>query len=328
MASLHKDIHFTADFLSFLRAGLVAQSMFEGAMATLGATSLPHGYGHDAHKAFDKLDGWFRDLEGSLPVFTLSWSSPDSFDAINAMGFLNELKQDLMWLAPLVASALRTPDLTTDREAVKVIVSATLRAAAARHFYHDTLHTLFLRLKAEELAQNAHAEMQVAKAALNNAQAIVDTFSSDSGYHPELCERLRLEAVVVPGDLYALAHNARILLNVYAKDFSFDLAEIPREAAQPWIERGVPAFAAGYWYAYGLTPDEFAQWGSIGIRSAPVAASWKRARFGAQEALEWMQRGIHPLLSMVWRRAGFSAEEALNNLRRGITDPSKAAARG
>ena len=328
MAALHKDLHFTADFLSFLRAGFVAQSVFEGTMSTLGATSLPSNYGHEAHKVFDKLDGWLNDLTSGLPVFTLSWSSPDSFDAINAMGFLTDLKKDLVWLSPLVANALSVADLVGDREAVKLIVSANLRSATARHSYYDTLHSLMVELKAPDLAQQAHAEMQVAKSALSTAQTIVDTFSVESGYHPELCERLRLETIVTPGDLNALAHNARILLNVYAKQFTFELAEIPREIARPWSDNGVPAFAAGYWYAYGLSVDEFAQWSSIGIRSAPIAASWKRVRFAAQEAAEWMQRGIHPLLAMQWKKYGFSAEDALTNLRLGITDPSKVSQRG
>jgi hypothetical protein len=328
MANLHKDLHFTADFLSFLRAGFVAQAVFEGTMSTLGATSLPSNYGQEAHKVFDKLDGWLNDLTSGLPVFTLSWSTPDSFDAINAMGFLTELKNDLMWLSPIVSNALAVPDLVSEREAVKVIVAATLRSATARHSYYETFHSLLVELKAPELAQQAHAEMQVAKSALSNAQTIVDTFSVESGYHPGLCERLRLETIVVPGDLNALAHNARILLNVYAKQFSFDHAEIPREAARPWIDSGVPAFAAGYWHAYGLSADDFAQWASFGIQSAPVAASWIRARFTAQDALEWMRRGIPPLLAMQWRRYGFSAEVALTNLRQGITDPTKAPQRG
>jgi hypothetical protein len=85
----------------------------------------------------------------------------------------------------------------------------------------------------------------------------------------------------------AYAHDARVLLNIYSKEFSYELAEIPAHMAKPWLDMMVPAVAAGYWHAYNFTPQDYARWASVGIRGAPLAAYWRRARFDPEDAVQW-----------------------------------------
>ena len=324
MAPLHKDLHLTAEFLAFMRGGFYSQVMLESAASRLNAAFLQEDYVEGAHKAFDKIDAWLTELEEGMPILSTSWATPDTFDAINAMGLMRDLKRDLMWFAELVDTALTAPDLAADRESSKILAAGIIRSASARLSYIETLNDVFLKLKAPDRAQQFAAELPEARGFLQTANTIVDIFSQDTPYSSELCERLRVEASLVPSSMRAYAHDARVLLNVYSREFTYDLAEIPPHAAKPWLDMNVPAVAAGYWYAYNFTPQDYARWASVGIRGAPLAAYWRRARFDPENAVEWIQQGIPPMIAIEWARAGFDAGRTVAMLRRGITDPSKA----
>jgi hypothetical protein len=324
MAPLNKDLHLTAEFITFLRSGFYGQILFEGALARLESPLLAPDYLDTAHKAFDKIDIWLKDLSTELPIFSTSWTSPETFDAIAAMSFMKELKKDLQWLIPKLELALRTPNLVQDRDAVKLLVAALIRSAAARSSYVETLHTIFSQLKADELAQQVSYEIDGAKEYVNVTQLILDTFSITRTYDPDLCEKLRKEASLTPCDFRAHIHDTNILLNVYAKQFSFDLAEIPRDEEQLWMRRQIPAVPAGYWRAYGFSPEDFLEWRSLGITGAPLAANWRRANFSPQESIPWIREGIPPSLATAWRPSGTEPARVAALLRRGITDPSQA----
>jgi hypothetical protein len=324
MAQLNKDIHLSAEFITLLRAGFYSQILFEGALGKLGLELLPEGYLDGAHKAFDKIDVWIKDITNNLPIFSTSWSSPETFDAISAVSYMRDLKRDLLWLIPQVETALRVPNLAQERDAVKLLVGACVRSAATRNSYAETLSAIFTQLQAKDLAEQVYLEVPAARDYFNVTQIIVDTFSSSGAYTDELCERLRVEASLTPGDFRAHVHDANILLNVYSKEFTFELAEISPDEAQPWIEERIPAVAAGYWRAYELTPEDFIEWKALGITSAPIAANWRRAQFDPKEAVEWIKQGLAPSVALVWRNAGFEPARALSMLQRGISDPSRA----
>jgi hypothetical protein len=324
MATLHKDLHLTTEFLAFLRAGLFAQIMLEGAASRLEASFLPPHYVESAHQGFDKLDMWIKDLEDGLPIFSTSWASPDTFEAISAMRFMKDLKRDLLWFAQIVEDALRIPDLADNHEAVKLLAAGVHRSASTRLAYLETLNATFLKLKAADRAQQSDAEIPEAKGFLQTANTIVDIFSDENQHTQDLCERLRIEASLVPADMRAHAHDARILLNVYAKQFDYELAEIPSADAKAWFDMKIPAVAAGYWYAYRFTPQDFGRWISVGVRGAPIAAYWRRAGFGPDEAVTWIKQGIPPMIAREWSAAGFDASRTVAMIQRGITEPTKA----
>ena len=324
MPSIDKDIRLSAEFLGFLRSSFYAQIIFESAVTRLQSTLLPSNYVDTAHKVFDKLDLWLKEIEENLPLFSLSWNTPDSFDAINAMGFVKDVKTDLLWLIPKVEEALNDPNLPNNPEGTKLLAAAVLRSAATRHSYVETMHDIFFRLKAEDLAQEAFTQIFDAKGYLQNGQALVDLFTNNPPLTPELCDALRIEAALVPGDFRTQIHDAQILLNVYTKEFTYDLAGIPREEAQDWSDNRVPPVAAGYWHAYRFSPEYYFRWSAVGVRGAALAAYWQRAGFEPEDAIGWIQQGLLPTIAAQWARAGFPPERAVSLLQRGITDPTKA----
>ena len=324
MATIHKDLHLTTELLSFLRAGLFSQVMLENAESRLRAAFLPPNYIEAPHKGLEKVDTWIKELEEGLPLLSTSWTTPETFDAISAMGFIKELKRDVLWFGQIVDNALIIPDLVDDRASVKLLAAAVHRSATTRLAYLETLSSIFTTIKAPDRAQAAAAEIPNALAFVQTANTILDIFGVDTPYEPTLCEKLRAEASLAPSDMRAHAHDARIFLNVYAKQFDFELAEIPAQRARPWLEMRIPAVAAGYWYAYGFDPQDYARWASVGIRGAPLAAYWRRARFHPEDAMDWIQQGIPPMVAMEWARAGFDAGRAVAMMRRGIVDPTRA----
>jgi len=324
MATLNKDVHLTAEFVTFLRAGFYGQILFEGALSRLESPLVQSTYLDTAHRGFDKIDVWINDLASELPIFSVGWESPETFDAIAAMSFMRDLKKDIVWLIPQVEVALRSQNLSQNREAVKLLVASLVRSAATRCSYVETLHSIFTKLKAQNYAQQVEFEIEGAREYVQVTQVILDTFASTGVYDYDICEKLRKEASLTPSDFRAHMHDANILLNVYAKEFTYDLAEIPREEAELWIGRQIPAVAAGYWRSYGFSPDEFLEWRRLGVNGAPLAANWRRANFGPEAAIAWIKEGISPVIASQWRSSGLEPPRVAALLKRGITDPAKA----
>jgi hypothetical protein len=324
MAPLDKDVHLTVEFLAFLRAGFYGQIIFQQSLERLGSSYLAPNYLDIAHKAFDKMDSWLKDATQNLPILSTSWAAPETFDAISAFGFMRDLKKELQTVVQPVEQALALPDLAQQRDAVKLLASAVNRSAASRAAFAETLYQLYSQLQAQELAQGVSGELPGAREYFQVGRAIVDTFTTDAAYDIETCERLRIEASLTPGDFRAHIHDANILLNVFAKDFTFELAEFSRSAAQEWIERQIPAVAAGYWAAYKFAPEDYLAWKEVGVTAAPLAANWRRSKFEPKEAIQWIREGIAPGLAREWHDAGFNPPRAASLLRRGLMSPSQA----
>lgn len=321
---MNKDLQLTSEFITMLRSSFYGQILFEGALSTLGCPLVSETYLETAHKAFDRIDNWIQDIANQIPIFSVDWQSAETFDSIAAMDFMKELKQDLLWLIPKIEGALSVEDLTQDQDAVKVLVAALTRSAAVRNSYVETLSTIFSQLNENEQAQQIAFEIADTQEYLKTTRIILDTFTSPKSYTESLCEKLRGEASLTPCDFRAHLHDCRILLNVYEKEFSYALAEIPTEIADNWIEKRIPAVAAGYWIAYDFTPDEFLAWTNVGITGAPLAANWRRAQFSPEESIEWIKEGLTPAYAVPWYIAGFEPARAAQMIRRGVTDPAKA----
>ncbi len=324
MAGLNKDVHLTAQFLIFLRAGFFGQLMFHMALKKMQSAILPDSYTDISHKAFDKIDPWIKDASQGMPIFAASWAAPETFDAISAFGFLRELKKDLLWLIPQVQEALQNTSLPSERETVKLLAAAIMRSASVRNSYVETASQIYTQLGAQNLVQQVAPELPGANEYARVAQTIVDTFGSPAAYEDGLCEKLRKEALLTPGDFKAHIHDANILLNVFSKEFTFEMAEFTPGEARSWADLQIPAVMAGYWKAYDFTPDDCAEWQQVGIVAGPLAANWRRAGFGPARAIEWIREGFTPALATVWERANFQPARASALVQRGVTDPSLA----
>jgi hypothetical protein len=324
MAKFNKDVHLTTEFITFLRAGFYGQIVFEGALSKMGIESLPTGYLEPAHRAFDKIELWTKDLLREIPIFATSWSAPETFDAISAMGFMRDLKKDFVFVIPMVEDALHVKELAHDRESVKLLAAAVFRSAATRFAYLEGLYSVYVQLGAKELANAAAVEYQPARESLYQANQFMAIFSTTAEFDKAHCEDLRKEARLVPGDFRSRIHDCNVLLNVYSKEFTYELAEIPRDEAELWISRKIPAVAAGYWRAYEFSPEDFLEWAGVGVNGAPLAASWRQVGFPPALAVRWIREGIPPVIATVWERAGFEPPRAAALLKRGVTDPAKA----
>ncbi len=324
MAPLNKDLHLSAEFLVLLRAGFYGQIIFEGALAALQSSFAPKNYLETAHRAFDKMDVWMKDLVSGLPIFATTWETAETFDAISAMNFMRDLRKDFISLVPSVEAALNVENLAQDREAVKLLVASLVRSASTRNAYVESLSTIYSALKANDLAQQVSFEIESSRDYLRITRVIQEKFSTTAVYDIQLCEQLRLEAMLTPGDFRALAHDTNVMLNALAKEFTFKLAEFEPGEADEWIENRIPAIAAGYWRAYGFSALDFLDWKAQGIAAAPIAANWVRAGFSPEEAVEWMKEGIPPMLAIPWRAAGFAPSRSSALIARGITDPARA----
>jgi hypothetical protein len=324
MAQLNKDLHLTAEFLALLRSGFYGQVLFEGTLVALNSSFAPNNYLDIAHKAFDKVDSWMKDLVAELPIFSVSWQSPETFDAISAMNFMRDLRKDFLFIVPPIESALSMENLSQDREAVKLLVAALVRSAATRNSYVENLTKAYSLLKAHEMAQQIGAEVEQSREYLRITRLIQDKFMTTAAFDDRLCEQLRIEAILTACDFRALAHDSNIMLNVFSKEFTYEMVDFNPGEADDWRSNKVSAVAAGYWRAYGFGPEDFLDWKRHGITGAPLAANWARFGFTADQAIEWINEGVPPMIALMWRSAGFQPKRAAIMLSRGIIDPAKA----
>lgn len=298
--------------------------MFHTSLSKMLSGFLPDGYTDLPHKAFDKMDAWMKDLNDGLPILATAWQAPETFDAISAFSFLRELKKDLQNLIPHVEDALLVPSLPSERESVKLLAASIMRSASVRNSYVETAAQTYTRLNAPNLVQQVAPEIPGAQEYVRIGQTIVDTFSSPAAYEDSLCEKLRREAVLTPGDFRAHIHDANILLNVFSKEFTYELAEFTADERIEWQERQIPAVMAGYWKAYDFTPDDCLEWQQVGIIAGPLAANWRRAGFAPTKAIEWIKEGFTPSIAVTWNRSGYEPARAAALIQRGITDPNLA----
>jgi hypothetical protein len=324
MAAIDKDVHLTIEFCAFVHAGYYGLVRFDSALDELKSGLLPQGYTDGAHKALDKLDGWLEDAGRGLPIFSVNWQAAETFDAISSMNFLRDLKKDITSIIPQLDEALQVEDYTRDPESLKLLVASIVRSAAVRYACMETLVRVYQQLNAPNLAQQAAMQLNPAKEYVDVSLVILRTFAGSDSWSTELCEKLRREALLAPGDFRCHTHDANILLNVFFKEFTWEMAEFSRGEAQEWENQRIPPVAAGYWRAYRLTPADFLDWQRHQISAAPVAANWMRAGYNPDLAIPWIKEGFAPSLALIWDKAGFEPAKAASFVRRGIMDPSKA----
>jgi hypothetical protein len=324
MAPLDKDVHLTIEFCAFLYAGYYGLIRFDAALDELKSGLLPQGYTDVAHRSLDKIDTWLEDAGKGLPIFSAKWQTAETFDAISAMNFLRDLKKDVGSIIPQLVQALEVEDYTQDPESLKLLVAAIVRSAATRQSCMETLFRVYQQLQQPALAQRAAEQMSAAKEYVEVSLAIVRTFAGNSAWPRELCEKLRAEASLTPGDFRCQVHDANILLNAFSKDFTWEMSEMSRAEAEPWHSAGISPVAAGYWRAYDFEPEDFHDWGRHNIVAAPLAANWRRAGYGPDSAIPWITEGFAPVLARVWDKAGFEPKKAAAFVRRGVMDPAKA----
>jgi hypothetical protein len=324
MTTLNRDLHLTTEFLILMRSGFYGQIVFDSTLAQLKSSFIPKGYLDTAHRAFDKIDAWMKDLAAEIPIFSANWETPETFDAISSMNFMKELRKDFNFIVPHIEAALDVQNLSEDSEAVKLLVASLVRSAATRNAYVEMLSTMFSILKAPALAQQIALEIEPSREYLRITQIIQQTFSNTTAYDEQLCEKLRFEAILTPGDFRALSHDTNVMINALQKKFTYELSDLDPDSAADWNANKIPAIAAGYWYAYGFTPQDFLDWKAQGITGATLAANWTRAGFTAQDAASWMKEGIPPMLAGPWREEGFEPARAAAMIARGVIDPKRA----
>jgi len=324
MAEVHKDLQLTSSVLSFLRAGFYGQIVFHTVLSQLGSTLADESYLQNAHKAMDRVDPWIADLHKGLPIFATAWKTPETFEAIKALEFLKELKAELKLIVPKLESSLVLEDLSSEKEAINLLVASIARTANVRAAFLDSLFAFYTHHNFKELADQVKFQFDDAQEYVQVSHIIFETFKDTGKPDRELLERLRQEAQLAPSDFRAHIHDINILINCYAGEFTFELAEFLPVESDLWHDAQIAPRAAGYWRAYHFSPNDALEWFGVEVQTPSLAANWRRAGFTTQDAPAWAKAGLPPALARVWLKAGFEPEHAGKMIARGIIDPMQA----
>lgn len=324
MSDTANDLKLTNSVLSFLRAGFYGQITFHSVLSQLKSKLMSDEYLQDANKAMDRVDQWIDDLSKGLPILSMSWNKPETFEGIKAFEFLNELKRELSSLIPKLEAALQNRDLANDKEAVNLLVACIARTANVRAAFLDSLLAFFSRVGLKNETEEAKLQLEETQDFVQVTRIIFETFNSERTLEPELYEKLRKEAELTPCDFRAQIHDILVLTNCYSGEFTYDMTEFVPAEIQLWKDAQIPPIAAGYWRAYRFGPAEVIAWVESGIQTPSLAANWRRAGFTAATCKEWVNSGLPPGIARIWQQAGFDPEFSRKMLSRGITDPAVA----
>jgi len=172
--------------LSFLRAGYYGQITFQSVLAQLNSTFAKDESLQSANKAMDKIDSWLEDLSKNLPIFSHSWTKPETFEGIKAFEFLSDLKTDLSQTIKAIEIALANKDLEHNKEATNLLIAGIARTASVRVVFLDSVALFFSRVGLKEQADLAKSQMAEANEYLQVSKIIFETFNTKKEIEPEL----------------------------------------------------------------------------------------------------------------------------------------------
>lgn len=131
---------------------------------------------------------------------------------------------------------------------------------------------------------------------------------------------ISLDALRSPSD----AHDGDAILDGSSEQS--DPSAPPDELTHPLKDLGVPDLDAQRWIDYRFAADEAAAWRAAGCHHAFLAAQWRKAGIGINDAALWIRGKLSdPRGTTVWSKAGWDANMASPWLVEGFRSPKVAA---
>lgn len=270
--------------------------------------------------ALTKIARWTEELWQHQPLISARWTTPETFDAIHAVELLEAEKGDLGAYVSASHRALSL-ELAQEPEAPKVLIAAFARYIYSRDNYIRGFIRYGEATGKREVVEVYRDLLERSSEELQFSQLLLTTFrdapSVDGRFFHELAFRCRL----LPMAFASHIHDINQLLAQFRGGVSFRTLDFSEQEEQEWLPSGLPPVAAGYWRAHLFSPQEAAQWASLGVTDAPTAFTWREHGFTAPVAIEWLRAGFAPGVAQRWAQAHYEPEDAREYLEQGITDP-------
>lgn len=308
------DIYLTNSIVGFLYAG------FQGAFAGLNLLS-QLGYLHfnpdelsRVEKHLAEIEKWKDDLLRGLPIFSVTWKSPQTVAAKKAFEYLSELRKDLLQTSGRVRKSLVFEDLSTAQEEIKYLLATLARQAYARENYVKGFMEFGQSFKHQDVLNAYGPFIPEAEQGIQVAHMFYDIFVSQENLPPEFYKGLREECCFLPGVFQAQVHDIALLTNSYTQNVTYEKLGIIPQYADSWKSINITPAVAGYWQAWEFTPEQAAPWIETGLTDPRSAWFWTLLGFSPREASEWGRHGFPPPAARSLLDRGLTPESAIKEL--------------
>lgn len=272
----------------------------------------------------NKTHAWNEQLFHDECLFSASWTTPETFEAQNALDLLKAQKQELHPISAELARMLSLPSLPSNDE-IKRLIAYFARYAFSRDNYVRGFIDYGKAFDLLDMVQRYEQFAAVTEFEVHRAQELSQMFRvaemTIEKTPTEFTGLLFAACSPLPGVFRAHIHDINQLNAQFLGGLTFQNAEFSKSEAEEWQLAGFNPLNAGYWRAYGFTPDSAVPWNQVRVSDATVALEWIGLGFDAQSAEGWLLEGFPPPVAALWQRRGYQVDEALKMLQQGISDP-------
>jgi len=271
-----------------------------------------------------KVFAWNSQLFKDECLFSASWTTPETFEAQNAVLLLEQLKPELYKLSAEAGSILALSTLP-QRDELSLLIAFHARHAYSRDVYIRGFMEYGERFSRPEMVRRyepfiPECEFEVRR----NTELItlMKNAKGDIGLLPkEYFALLFQTAVPLPAFFRSHVHDINQLLCPFKGGLSWTTAEFIKAESEMWTTAGLGPAAAGYFRAFGMGPDEAGKWREGGVSDAMTAIEWKKGGFTPETARPWLDEKIPPPLAFMWLQNQFTLEEAKDLISKGTVQP-------
>jgi hypothetical protein len=271
-----------------------------------------------------KVFNWNSQLFKDECLFSASWTTPETFEAQNAVSLLEQLKPELYKISAESGRILAL-DTLPQKDELAILIAFHARHAYSRDAYVRGFMEYGEKFSRPEMVKRYEPFIPESEFELRRNNELILLLKNAKGdislLPKEYFALLFQTAVPLPSYFRSHVHDINQLLCPYKGGLSWTTAEFSKAEAEMWNTAGLGPSAAGYFRAFGMGPDEAGKWREGGVSDAMTAIEWKKGGFTPETAKPWLDEGIPPPLAFMWSQNQFSPTEAKEFISKGTFQP-------
>ncbi|HJO05398.1 MAG TPA: hypothetical protein QGG47_15640 [Acidobacteriota bacterium] len=319
------DLRLTQAFVNALSGAYTGMWVFERSLCRLEPDVDRADELGQAEHSLRYIQAWERKALRGETLFELSERPLLSDDASRAWRLLHVAEGRVRSLIGELIQSSDLKVLADDRFARSVRVASHCEAAYASEVC--VLGMLrWTEVHAPLEAGRWRHRLLTCRRHVEEADALLDRFA-DREIEPDDRDLARLldSSLLLPADLAERVVEICHVFSLYTGVFEYADVGIPEAQNSVWETAGFGPYAAGRWFAAGLSARHAIDWMDVGAEDPLVAAGFMWRGFTPQEAQPWLSAYIGGRIAASWASAGSDPQEAREWIALGVRDPAAVA---
>ncbi len=312
------DLYLSHSIINYLIAEIAGRYAFFSAAERLKVEGVGTNVLQATSNLMDRVDRWVDDLRKLQPLFSVDWVKPETFEAEEAISMLQGVQFDLDSLSVNLLALINDAENRNRPENMALAVAALARSVHARAHYMRGYVNFANDMQRADLIEHFSTGLELIKPEQEEVEQLIRRVEQGESIDPQ---ELYFRTVPLPAVFRSHIHDITIMLSQFTGGLSFERAGFSDQEAVVWRESQVDVANAGYWRAFFFSVQEALAWSSARFTEPALAFEWRRYRFSPEEATQWNDKNIPPLRASIWKASGSNANEAFEWIIRGVMVP-------